>query len=60
VVNRYLRKDPESRQRGLYIRTYVSFKCNLYFQDIHISDKSFSVINFYISRNKVMLLYSFI
>ncbi|XP_033610718.1 serine/threonine-protein kinase atr isoform X2 [Cryptotermes secundus] len=22
VVNRYLRKDPESRQRGLYIRTY--------------------------------------
>lgn len=23
VVNRYLRKDPESRQRGLYIRTYT-------------------------------------
>jgi len=37
VVNRYLRKDPESRQRGLHIRTYVSFEYDLLFEGMHVS-----------------------
>jgi len=28
IVNKFLRKDPESRKRYLYIRTYVSTREN--------------------------------
>lgn len=33
IVNKYLQKDPESRQRRLYIRTYVSIMH--YFEIMH-------------------------